>query len=113
MQDEPGSMEASLAMEHPMQYRPLGRTGVNVSVVGLGTGGQSRLGQLTHKDSGESARVVRRALELGINLIDTAPNYADTEMFLGEVLRDVPRASYLLATKAEMATRDGRLRTAE
>src|SRR4051794_14626144 len=79
--------EALLAIEQPMKYRTLGRTGVNVSVVGLGTGGQSRLGQMTHKDAGESARVVRRALELGINLIDTAPNYADTEAFLGEVLQ--------------------------
>src|SRR3954466_7827219 len=94
-----------------MQYRTLGRTGVKVSVVGLGTGGQSRLGQMTHKDAAESARVVRRALELGINLIDTAPNYAGTEAFLGEVLQEVPRSEYLLATKAEMSPRDGQVRT--
>src|SRR5687768_15556558 len=68
----------------PMDYRTLGRTGLRVSVASLGTGGQSRLGQTTHGDPAESARVIRRALELGINLFDTAPNYANTEEFLGE-----------------------------
>ncbi|MEA2640229.1 MAG: hypothetical protein QOF51_1623 [Chloroflexota bacterium] len=94
--------------DHPeMTFRTLGRTGLEVSVVSLGTGGQSRLGQLTHGDRAASARVIRRALELGINLIDTAPNYADTEEFLGEVLGDVPRTAYLLATKAPITTRRG------
>ena len=84
-----------------MVYRPLGRTGVQVSVASLGMGGQSRLGQATHRDRGESARVVLRALELGINLIDTAPTYNESEALLGEVLAEVPRSEYLLATKVE------------
>jgi L-galactose dehydrogenase len=90
-----------------MEYRTLGRTGLRVSVASLGTGGQSRLGQATHGDRRESERVVRRALELGINLIDTAPNYADTEELLGEALADVPRADYLLSTKAESVGANG------
>jgi aryl-alcohol dehydrogenase-like predicted oxidoreductase len=91
----------------PMEYRPLGRTGLSVSVASLGTGGQSRLGQATHGDPRESERVVRRALELGINLIDTAPNYADTEELLGTILGGVPRGSYLVTTKALVNTPNG------
>jgi L-galactose dehydrogenase len=82
-----------------MQYRDLGRTGLRVSLAGLGTGGDSRLGQSTHKDASESHRVVRRALDLGINLIDTAPVYMESERLLGEALAGVPRDSYILATK--------------
>ena len=90
-----------------MVYRPLGRTGLDISAASLGTGGQSRLGRATHGDRAESAAVVRRALELGINYIDTAFNYADTEELLGEALAGVPRGEYLLGTKAESVTAEG------
>jgi L-galactose dehydrogenase len=91
-----------------MQYRPLGRTGLNVSLASLGTGGDSRLGQSTHGSLAESTRVVRRALELGINLIDTAPSYMESERLLGEALAGVPRDSYLLSTKVS-PRREGKL----
>jgi aryl-alcohol dehydrogenase-like predicted oxidoreductase len=84
----------------PMRFRPLGRTGLNVSVASLGSGGDSRLGQSTHGSREDSHRVIRHALDLGINLIDTAPVYMDSERILGEALREVPRASYILSTKA-------------
>jgi aryl-alcohol dehydrogenase-like predicted oxidoreductase len=43
--------------------------------------------------------VVRRALDLGINLIDTAADYRESEAILGRALRGVPRESYILCTK--------------
>ena len=82
-----------------MKYRTLGRTGLNVSLVSFGTGGPSRIGQRTHGKEDLSHRVIRRALELGINLFDTAAAYGDSEAILGRALQDVPRDQYLLATK--------------
>jgi aryl-alcohol dehydrogenase-like predicted oxidoreductase len=92
-------------------YRTLGRTGLRVSVVGLGTGGPSRLGQRTHRDEAQARRVVRRALDLGVNLFDTAADYGDSEALLGHALRGVPRDHYLLATKCAPARADGSLLT--
>src|SRR5262245_2177643 len=94
-----------------MQYRTLGRTGLRVSVAGLGTGGPSRLGQQTHGDEAEAHRVVHRALDLGINLLDTAADYAESEAILGRALHGVPRDRYLLATKCAPARPDGSLLT--
>lgn len=82
-----------------MRFRTLGRTGLEVSLASLGSGGPSRLGQQTHGDEAQARRVVHRALELGINLIDTAANYGDSEAILGRALADVPRTRYVLATK--------------
>lgn len=82
-----------------MKYRTLGRTQLKVSQASLGTGGPSRLGQRTHADEAQSHRVVRRALELGINLFDSAANYSDSESILGRALSGVSRDSFLLATK--------------
>jgi hypothetical protein len=47
-----------------MQYTTLGRTGLRVSVAGLGCGGSSRLGRAWGKSEGESVALVRRALPL-------------------------------------------------
>ena len=58
-----------------MEYTTLGRTGWRVSIAGLGCGGPSRLGQATGKSEQESIAVVRRAVDLGINLIDPAEVY--------------------------------------
>lgn len=92
-----------------MIYRPLGRTGIEVSLVSLGTGGQSRLGRTTHQDDSVSRQVVHKALDLGINLFDTAPGYLGTEELLGDALVGIPRTRYIVATKASYATRDGEL----
>ena len=82
-----------------MKYRTLGRTGLRISCVSLGTGGPSRIGQSTHRDETTSHRVIHRALELGINLFDTAAGYGDSEAILGRALKDTPRDQYLVATK--------------
>jgi len=86
-------------MQRPMEYRRFGRTGLRVSVMGLGSGGPSQLGQSSGVPEAEAARVVRRALDLGINLIDTAADYRESEAILGRALRGVPRDSYVLCTK--------------
>ena len=82
-----------------MRYRKLGRTGLDVSLVGLGTGGPSQLGQATGRAAAESHAVVHAALDLGINIFDTSPAYRESEMLLGQALEDVPRDRYILATK--------------
>jgi L-galactose dehydrogenase len=70
-----------------MLYTTLGRTGLRVSRVGLGCGGPSRLGQAYGQASDDSKRLIRRAVDLGINLFDTAESYG-TEQLLGEALRE-------------------------
>jgi len=82
-----------------MEYRALGRTGLSVSVVSLGTGRPSRLGQGSGVPEEDARRLVRRALDLGINLIDTAAGYGESEAILGRALREVPPESYVIATK--------------
>jgi aryl-alcohol dehydrogenase-like predicted oxidoreductase len=95
-----------------MQYTTLGKTGLKVSVAGLGTGGFSRLGLRTGKSEDQSARLIHEAVGLGINFIDTAPSYG-TEPVVGKALRSIPRASVVIATKSavrrggEMMTPDG------
>ena len=81
-----------------MDYVTLGRTGLRASVLGLGGGGHSRLGQQTGASADASAAIVRRALELGVNFVDTAEAYG-TEALIGAALRGVDRASVILSTK--------------
>jgi aryl-alcohol dehydrogenase-like predicted oxidoreductase len=82
-----------------MQYTTLGRTGLKVSVAGLGCGGFSRLGIPHGKTEDEAARLILDAVELGINLLDTAPAYG-TEAVVGRALKSIPRPSVVVATKA-------------
>lgn len=84
-----------------MQYTTLGRTGLRVSVAGLGTGGFSRLGLKSGKTEDQSARLIHEAVELGINFIDTAPSYG-TEGVVGKALKTLPRDKVVIATKAQI-----------
>jgi voltage-dependent potassium channel beta subunit len=81
-----------------VEYRRLGHSGLKVSAVGLGTW----LNFGNHLGDREAKGLVRRALEGGVNLIDTADVYADgkAEEQLGKALEGVRRESYVLATKA-------------
>lgn len=90
-----------------MRSRPLGRTGEQVSVVSLGSGGPSRLGQDRGASIDDMAALVRTACEFGINFFDTAPAYGDSEEILGHALRNVDRSTYLLATKVTVSTAGG------
>ncbi len=69
-----------------MQYKTLGRTGLNVSVAGLGCGGHSRLGQTYGNSVAQSVAVVRAAMDMGINWLDTATAYG-TEAIVGEAVK--------------------------
>jgi aryl-alcohol dehydrogenase-like predicted oxidoreductase len=82
-----------------MDYTTLGRTGLRVSIAGLGCGGFSRLGLGTGKSEAEAIAIIRGALDLGVNLFDTAASYA-TEPVLGRALKGVPRDKVVICTKA-------------
>ena len=69
-----------------MEYRTFGRTGLRVSVCGLGGGGESRLGLAKGSTEDEAIAVVRRALDLGVTYVDTAPSYG-TEDVIGRALQ--------------------------
>jgi aryl-alcohol dehydrogenase-like predicted oxidoreductase len=88
-----------------MHYTTLGRTGLRVSVAGLGTGGFSRLGLKAGKSEDESARLIHEAVGLGINFIDTAASYG-TEGVIGKALKTIPRDQLLIATKAQYHRRN-------
>ncbi|MHA1165591.1 MAG: aldo/keto reductase, partial [Alphaproteobacteria bacterium] len=86
-----------------MKYRQLGRTGVKVSELCLGTmmfGGQT--------DETESRRIIDHAFEQGVNFIDTADAYAKThsEEIVGRAIAD-KRDHWVLATKLFHRTREG------
>ena len=82
-----------------MEYRTLGRTGLRVSLASFGTGGPSQFGQHKGLEQRQQTALVRRCLELGVNLFDTHEGYGDSERILGEALRGVPRDSYHIVTK--------------
>lgn len=82
-----------------MEYRALGKTGLQVSALSFGG---SPLGSVFGEVSQEQANAaVRGALDAGINLFDTSPLYGETrsETVLGNALTGVPRDQYLLSTK--------------
>ena len=83
-----------------MQYRPLGKTGLNVSLLGYGA---SPLGGVFGEvEASEGARAVRTAIDRGVNFFDVAPYYGLTraETALGNALQGIPREKFILATKA-------------
>jgi aryl-alcohol dehydrogenase-like predicted oxidoreductase len=82
-----------------MQYRPLGRTGLVVSTIGLGCAPMMSLSL----DAGE--RLVRRALARGINYIDTARGYGETEVMVGRAIAG-QRDRVYVSTKTEAHKRD-------
>lgn len=78
-----------------MQYRPLGRTGINVSPLALGTMMFSSFGNSNQSDVN---RMVSTALAAGVNLVDTADAYGESEEMLGEALKG-RRDEVVLASK--------------
>ncbi|MDR6974918.1 aryl-alcohol dehydrogenase-like predicted oxidoreductase [Streptomyces sp. 3330] len=91
-----------------MQYRTLGRTGVQVSSLALGAMNFGRIGRTTQD---EATALVDAALEAGINLIDTADMYSDgeSEEMVGKAIAG-RRDDIVLATKAGMPMGDERNR---
>jgi L-galactose dehydrogenase len=81
-----------------MQYRVLGKTKLNVSVMGLGCGGISCLGKSQGKTTEESVKIVQEALNLGINLIDTS-EFNQTETIIANAIQYFNRENIILSTK--------------
>ena len=79
-----------------MQYRTLGRTGIRVSPYALGA--LMFATSVGNPDPDDSARIIHRALDAGINLIDTSDAYGDSEEVVGKALRG-HRDDVVLATK--------------
>ena len=87
-----------------MSYRKLGRTGLAVSILGMGTGGGGDpLGQKSGVPESEIHRLLHRAFDLGINYFDTAPAYMESEVILGRALEALPRESVIVSTKIALA----------
>jgi aryl-alcohol dehydrogenase-like predicted oxidoreductase len=94
-----------------MDYRQLGRSGLRVSALTLGTmtfGGRGSFAQVGDLDQGAAARLLDIALDVGVNFIDTANVYSDgaSEEIVGKILRG-RRDRILVATKARMTMGDG------
>lgn len=84
-----------------MDYRILGRTNIKVSTISLGTGGHSRIGQSTGKTLEQSIYIIKRAINEGINLIDTSEMY-DTEELVGAAVSELGRDEVILSTKGNI-----------
>ena len=82
-----------------MEYRPLGKTGLMASVAGLGCGGNSRLGLGRGASFDDCVAVVRTAIDLGVNFLDTAEAYG-TEEIVGAAARCYDRDRLVISTKA-------------
>lgn len=80
-----------------MQYVTLGKTGLNVSVAGLGCGGHSRLGQSYGNSTAQSIAIIHAAMDMGVNFIDTATAYG-TEPIVGEAIKG-RRDEVIISTK--------------
>ena len=87
-----------------MEYRRLGSSGLEVSVVGLGT---NNFGARIDRES--SLQVVREAVEQGINLLDTADTYGtgrQSEEYIGQAVKGI-RSKVLIGTKVGIRMGDG------
>lgn len=88
--------------------RPLGKTGRDVTLFGLGGEGVLR----TTGKMAQAVAVIERALELGVNYFDTAPAYEQSRDYYGAALGE-RRPEIFLASKTHDRTRDGSLRLLE
>ncbi|MGI9524847.1 MAG: aldo/keto reductase [Hyphomicrobiaceae bacterium] len=82
-----------------MDYTVLGRTDMRVSVAGLGCGGNSRVGLGRGAPETECVGIVRTAIDLGVNFLDTAEAYG-TEEIVGKAARFYDRDTLIISTKA-------------
>src|SRR5690348_6074770 len=82
-----------------MNYRILGKTGLTVSEVGFGAWGIGKSGWIGASDD-ESVKALHRAIDRGLNFIDTALGYGDghSERLVGRLIKERPESIYV-ATK--------------
>src|SRR6187431_1909764 len=88
-----------------MELRPLGRTGVQVSNLCLGT---MMFGAWGNTDHDDSIRIIHRALDAGVNFVDSADVYSngESEEIVGKALKG-RRDDVVLATKVHLPMGDG------
>ena len=96
---------AAAAPRNPIPKAPtdkvtLGKTGIQVSLIGMGTGshGSGQASNQTKLGIKEFTRVVRHALDRGVTLFDVADQYG-SHVYLREALKGVPRDKYVIQTK--------------
>ncbi len=89
-----------------MQKRQLGRTGVEVPILGYGTATLGKIEEDVPK--GKGVAVLNHAIDKGVTYLDTSPDYG-SEPIVGEVMKE-RRGEVFLATKCNLRTRDGVLR---
>src|SRR5207248_9577402 len=82
-----------------MQTRPLGKTGLNLSVVSYGAASIGN--EYGNLDEAQGIRSLRIALDGGVNFIDTSPYYGRTlsEKVLGKAFKEIPRDRFIIGTK--------------
>src|SRR5712692_6294376 len=104
------TLAANAAEEGAMPARVLGRTGVRVSILGFGCG--SRL--LMYKEEQKGVEALNRALDLGINYIDTASAYGEgvSEQWVGTIMKS-RRKGVFLVTKVDQRKGDQAQRSIE
>ena len=88
-----------------MEYIKLGKTDLKVSVACLGCGGSSTIGKSTGKTENQSIKLIKTALDLCVNLFDTANVYG-TEKILGKAIKNVSRDQIVISTKHQISTKD-------
>ena len=95
----PGRDKAALP-KSPTDLVTLGKTGIQVSLVGMGTGsiGSGQASNQTRLGVKEFTRVVRHALDHGVRFFDVADQYG-SHVYLREALKGVPRDQYVIQTK--------------
>ncbi|MBE9063837.1 aldo/keto reductase [cf. Phormidesmis sp. LEGE 11477] len=99
-----------LANPNEMPLRQLGRTNIQLPILGLGTAGQTPLARSNQEQA--AVEQIERALELGIRYFDTAASYGPSESFLGKVL-PAYRADIFLGSKTAARDYDGAWRNLE
>jgi len=96
-----------------MEFRQLGRSGLKVPVLCLGTatfgGGNEFFRAWGETDVAEATRLIDLCMEVGVNFFDTADVYSQglSEEILGQAIKHLPRASLLISTKASFSFGDG------
>src|ERR1700724_1566584 len=89
-----------------MKYRTLGRTGLEVSPLCLGA---MMFGNWGNPDHDDSIRIIHRALDAGLNFVDTADVYSagESEEIVGKALANGRRGEVVLATKVHVRMGEG------
>lgn len=89
-----------------MEKRILGKSGLEVSTIGLGCMGMSH-GYGSASDKKESIKLIHKAIEMGVTFFDTAEVYDDNEILVGEALAPY-RDKVIIATKCGIKNIDGK-----